>query len=66
MFLNSLSIILFEVGETNLKSEAYTDAFFRDNNHVSDSYILTSGGFISVEIKVAVDRRLLAGGDSLG
>ena len=64
--------IIAAVGESGFKSEAYIDAFLEGDSFIFDrskqmhqAQKLTSGGYVSGEIKLAIALRLLAGGSSL-
>ena len=54
--------IIDKVGEKNFKSEAYINTFLIGHDSMFDAHLLTSGGYISGEVKLAVTLRLLAGG----
>ena len=64
--------IIAAVGESGFKSEAYIDAFLEGDSFIFDrskqmhqAQKLTSGGYVSGEIKLAIALCLLAGGSSL-
>ena len=63
--------IIVHVGESNFKSEAYLDAYLRDNSYndtftrMHHAHLSTSGGYISGEVKLAIAIRMLAGGSAL-
>ena len=53
------------VEESEFKSEEYIGAFFSYPGHINHADMAKCGRFISGEIKLAINIRLLAGGDSL-
>ena len=64
--------IIASIGESNFKSEAYIDAFLTKEGIVHDcvsimtrAHMLSSGGFISGEVKLAITIKLVAGGSTL-
>ena len=57
--------IKIAVGESEFKSEAYINAFLDKKGTMYSANCLTTGGFISGEVKIAITIRLLAGGDPL-
>ena len=57
--------IISSVGEKEIKSEPYIDAFLKGKDKMYDANVCTTGGYIAGEVKLAVTLRLLAGGDAL-
>ena len=65
--------ICASIGEPSFKSEAFISSFLDKPNRISYdksclmyyAHLVTSGGYISGEVKVAITLRLLAGGDAL-
>ena len=57
--------IIAAVGEKEFKSEQYIDAFLENKNRMYEAHKVTSGGYISGEVKVAIMLRVLSGGDVL-
>ena len=53
------------VGEKEFKSEAYIDAFLKGVDPMYDAHCISTGGYVSGEVKLAITLRLLAGGDAL-
>ena len=53
------------IGESKFKYEAFIDAFLKDKISMYNAHTLTTCGYISGEVKLAVTLRLLAGGDEL-
>ena len=53
------------VGEQEIKSESYIDAYLANKDSMFMAHEKTSGGFISGETKLGLTLRLLAGGDAL-
>ena len=56
--------IIVAVGESSFRSESYIDAFLKGKDQMYQAHEITSGGYISGEVKVAITLRLLAGEDS--
>ena len=56
--------IISKVGERKFKSELYIDAFLKGKDHMYDAHVKTTGGYISGEVKLAIELRMLADGDS--
>ena len=56
--------IIGAIGESKFKSQHYIDAFLSSTN-IYNAHVLTTGGYISGEVKLAITIRLLAGGDAL-
>ena len=61
-FVALCDTIISWVGESKFKSESYINAYLRGKNQMFMANQLTSGGYISGEIKLAITLRLLAGG----
>ena len=57
--------IIGAVGESKFKSQAYIDAFLKGGSNMYNANILSVGGYISGEIKLAITIRILAGGSAL-
>ena len=57
--------IICAVGEKKFKSQHYIDAFLVEKSSIYEANCVTTAGYISGEIKLAVTIRLLAGGDAL-
>ena len=64
--------IIASIGERNLKSEIYIDAFLIKEGIVHDcvsimarAHMVTTGGFISREVTLAITLIMLAGGSVL-
>ena len=57
--------VIIGIGEENLKSKAYIDAFMRGKDKMYDAHAKSTGGYISGEVKLTIMLRLLTGGDSL-
>ena len=57
--------IIASVGESQFKPEAYITEFLRGKDQIHDASYLTTAGYISGEIKVAITLHLLGGGDIL-
>ena len=64
-FYRLCSRIIAAIGEKAFKSEEYIHAFLENKSSIYEAHKLTSGGFISGEVKVAVMLRVLSGGDVL-
>ena len=63
-FVELCQTIIGKVGESNFKSQAYIDSFLRGNGTIYNANEKATGGYISVEIKLTITIRLLAGGDA--
>ena len=57
--------IIGAIGESQFKSQHYIDAFLSGTNAMYVANVLAIGGYISGEVKLAIQIRLLAGGDTL-
>ena len=64
-FYELCSHIKTSVGEKELKSEYYIDAFLDNKDTMFMAHEKISGGYISGETKLGLTLRLLAGGDAL-
>ena len=61
----SSSSTYYLFGKNNFKSEAYIDAFLRGKDLMYNATVMTTGRFLSGEVKLDVAIRLLSGGDAL-
>ena len=57
--------IVSKTGEKEVKSEAYVNAFLKGRDKIYSSHYVTSGGYLSSEVKLTITLRLLVGGDAL-
>ena len=64
-FYQLCSSIIAAIGEKSFKSEDYINAFFEKKNSINEAHKLTSGGFVSGEVKVAIMLCVFSGGDVL-
>ena len=63
-FSSLSNTIKLKIGESKFKSQEFIDAFLIGKNSMYDANSLTTAGYVSGEIKLAITIRLLAGGDS--